>query len=179
MPRETSLFCSFFRPEVLCLDCFCLPENLCLEYLSDGVDNKSQTQPLQVAKEGEDRRNAELLALVKVSNDYAFASENNSQALELCELETLLSMNEHPVISDQNWEKPIGSERVIKGILSSLGRSVKFEQVGFGVAPARREPRELSSQSMNVARAIETHSSQDTSAGADSGGLGVGEVRVQ
>ena len=53
MPRETSLFCSFFRPEVLCLDCFCLPENLCLEYLSDGVDNKSQTQPLQVAKEGQ------------------------------------------------------------------------------------------------------------------------------
>ena len=60
MTRETSLFCSLSRcttrctsPEVLCLACFCLPETLCLEYLSDGVDNKSQTQPLQVAKEGQ------------------------------------------------------------------------------------------------------------------------------
>ena len=111
---------------------------------------------------------------MKASNGYAFAPENISQALELCELETLLSMNERPGISYQNWEKPIGSERVIKGMPSRLGRSAKFEQVGFGVAPASREPRELSSQSMNVGRAIETHSSQDTSAGADSGGLGVG-----
>jgi len=141
--------------------------------LSDGIDNKSKAKPWQVANAllehrivldailiGEGSQNSELLALVKASNGYAFAPDTISQALELCELETLLSLNERPVISDLAWQKP-GSEHVIKGMLSKLGRSAKVEDVGFGVAPPRREPSELSSRSMNVARAIATHGSEE------------------
>ena len=141
--------------------------------LSDGIDNKSKAKPWQVANAllehrivldailiGEGSQNSELLALVKASNGYAFAPDTISQALELCELVTLLSLNERPVISDLAWQKP-GSEHVIKGMLSKLGRSAKVEDVGFGVAPPRREPSELSSRSMNVARAIATHGSEE------------------
>jgi ubiquitin-protein ligase len=111
---------------------------------------------------GEGSQNKDLLALVKASNGYAFAPETISQALELCELETLLSRHERPAISEQDWNKSLGGEQAMKTMLLKLGQRARFEHVGFGVAPPRREPSELASRSMNVARAIETHSSKDS-----------------
>lgn len=60
---------------------------------------------------GEGRKNSDLIALVKATNGYAFAPTGMSRALELCELETLLSSNERPVLSDRDWPKP-GKQQV-------------------------------------------------------------------
>jgi len=86
----------------------------------------SSAKPWQVAKAllehrivldailiGEGNTNSQLIALVKASNGYAFAPETIVQALELCELETLLSMNERPVIAENAWRKP-GSQQVLR-----------------------------------------------------------------
>ena len=150
--------------------------------LSDGIDNKSKAKPWQVANAllkhrivldailiAESSKNSELLALVKASNGYAFAPDTISQALELCELETLLSLSERPVISELAWKKP-GSEQAVKGMLARLSLSARPEHVSFGVAPPRREPSELSARTMNVEKAIEMHSSKDAAASRGLGG---------
>jgi hypothetical protein len=114
-------------------------------------------------------KNSELLALVKASNGYAFDPDTISQALELCELETLLSLSERPVISELAWKKP-ESEQALKGMLAWLSLSARPEDVAFRVAPPRREPSELSARSMNVEKAIEMHNSKDAAASRGLGG---------
>jgi hypothetical protein len=149
--------------------------------LSDGVDSSSTAKPWQVANAllkhhivldaillGESKSNSELMALVKVSNGYAFAPDTITQALELCELETVLSMNERPVISQEAWQEP-GNQRVMERLLSALGKSAKTEDVGYGVAPARREPCELSSSSVNVTCALERHKDEAAIGDLDAG----------
>jgi len=92
---------------------------------ADATGYGSQSKPWQVANAllqhriildailiGEAQENSDVMALVKATNGYAFAPASMSEALELCELETLLSSNERPVLTHQDWLKP-GTQQVL------------------------------------------------------------------
>jgi len=98
---------------------------------ADATGYGSQSKPWQVANAllqhrivldailiGEGQENSDVMALVKATNGYAFAPTSMSEALELCELETLLSSDERPVLTPQDWPKP-GTQQVLLGAKGS------------------------------------------------------------
>jgi hypothetical protein len=95
--------------------------------LTDGKDTDSTHKPeaclkmlleskivLDAIMIGTDAENQKLMALTKLTNGLCFAPQNVNEALDICELETLLALKARPAIESSQWKQPGAPLTMIK-----------------------------------------------------------------
>jgi len=113
--------------------------------LSDGEDTSSKNYAWKVAHELQKSgvvvdsimiggaNNQKLKAISKATGGYAFAPGKLGDALKLCELETLLSLHERPVINPENLVQSQAN-------LDFYGRGFPLDICNENTVPQRRNP---------------------------------------
>jgi hypothetical protein len=99
--------------------------------------------------------NKTLLAISKITHGQCFAPGTIAEALELCELETLLSLGQRPATDMEAWKKPgplVAMQQLIDSILYEHDADdlLTFHRETL---PERRQPEEIKAPSMTLSMA--------------------------
>jgi ubiquitin-protein ligase len=149
------------------------PTPLRILLLTDGRDTSSAAVAWELLQEllkhrivldviaiADGTSNEDLLAISSITHGQCFCPETIAEALELCELETLLSLSQRPVIQPAAWKQP-GPMQAMKQLLQDCLWGVGNDVEGLITAhrdalPARRQPAEMDLSSMSLEKAIQS-----------------------